>query len=178
MNLGMEIKQYINNVVDSTFLKNLEFVIFRKDGLYVFEQWDQQNAATDTTSVGVLLAGVTQATAALTNFVLAKKEHEVFRMSFETSSKGAYILPVELNGEGHYLAMIYTNELNPGQLKSRLRNFVFKMESYFVDLAERIEVEQKEELESVTNNTKENQGQNPFADITDSEMDDVFLSLG
>lgn len=117
-------------------------------------------------SVGALLGGVWQAAKALSSFIPNENSSEAFRLSFDTSSKGVYILPVTVGVDEYFLGIIYFNEVNPGLVKSRLRNFVSSFNNYVEQSLINITPEVSEEIIV--------RDESLFKNITDDEMDNLF----
>jgi len=121
-----------------------------------------------------LLGGVWQASKALSDFIPQTQESkqaehsfgEEFRLSFDTSSKGVYIVPLKILDEELFLGLIYFDEVNPGSIKSKTRELALK-------LSESLETQIKSQN---THKSVEGKKINDFLfdDITDAEMDHLF----
>lgn len=152
---------------------NANIVIFRQDGMILYAQ----NGSTVLTnkeklefaSVGALMGGLWQSAMALaTSLPKHKATNEIFRLSFDTSSKGLYILPFSIHNKEYYLGMMYANEVNPAQIKSKLRMMIEHLATYVT-----------EKNAAGPKVTAEVEKQNRlFEDITDEEMDRLFSFVG
>ena len=139
---------------------NLFFV--RHDGIILYST-DKNSSDLEQSSIGALLGGVWQAAEALTSF-LPNNHDEVFRFSFDTSSKGIYILPVEFDGKKYYLSVTYFEQINPGYLKTLIRKLAQKLKLYLRELNHRLRESHDSKF--------------LFKDITDDEMDNLFTFAG
>jgi hypothetical protein len=153
MNLNEKLRNFFDQ---DDSLKNYNFFVIRQDGITLYHHSQE----IDKNTAGALISGVWQAATALMSF-LPKKTDEAFRLSFDTSNQGIYILPLFLNGEEYFLALIYKEELNPGPVKNRLRDLKYKLEQF------------------INNNKKSNAVKNVrksylFTEISEEEMDRLF----
>ena len=82
----------------------------------------------------------------------------LFRFSFDTSSSGIYILPLDINSKKYYLGAIFYNQINPAILKNELKKLLFSFQSEILNFDEE-EVKNQSFL---------------FGNITDKEMNDIF----
>ena len=113
-------------------------------------------------SVGALVVGSWQAVMAVSDFMDEGVEEEDFRLSFDTSDTGIYVLPL-CRGEGDfYVGILYEGHINPAQLKNRLRVLRDGLGSY-LDRIRTLKVGKKSVL---------------FDDITDEEIDQLFSDAG
>lgn len=131
--------------------------ICRRDGVLVCAgQSDERNES----SYGALIGGIWQAAYSLMQ-INHEFSEDLFRLSFDTSDSGVYILPLmPKSGDFLFLACLYREELNPGHLKSKLRGLKTSLED--VEWKER-----EEEIEEAL-----------FENITDEEIDKMFSSAG
>lgn len=135
--------------------------VTREDGITIYDSV-QDNT---TTSVAALVSGVWQASEALMNLVDAQNEHHEFRLGFDTSSSGIYLFPFSLSGKKYFLGAIYSDCLNPGQLKRQIALIKEEMVRLF-----EAEPLPKKSIVSVREGYL-------FQDISDAEIDRLF-SLG
>ncbi len=156
------IKSYLDEYLSSGALKNFSVFVCREDGHLLYNR-DYMNMGISYSSVGALLGGVWQAATTLASFIPNSETDGIYRLSFDTSSEGIYILPFELVGEHYSLGLLYRDEMNPGFIKSRLRDLLMKMT---------IEIE-KTKFKTVS--LREGY---LFDNITDEEMDNVFRVNG
>ncbi len=135
--------------------------VTREDGITIYDSI-QNNT---TTSVAALVSGVWQASEALMNLVYKQNEIMDFRLAFDTSSQGIYLFPFTLSGKRYFLGAIYSDCINPGQLKRQIAMIKEEMERLF-------------EAEPLPKKviTSSRQGY-LFQDISDAEIDRLF-SLG
>lgn len=135
--------------------------VTREDGITIYDSV-QNNT---TTSVAALVSGVWQASEALMNLVYKQNEVMDFRLGFDTSSQGIYLFPFSLSGKRYFLGAIYSDCLNPGQLKRQIAMIKEEMERIF-------------EAEPLPQKTiMSTRSGYLFQDISDAEIDRLF-SLG
>ncbi len=144
-------------------LNKYSFFLIRQDGVILYQ--NKKSKSADAHSIGALLSGVWQASHALTSFLPdSKKSTEIdFRLSFDTSSEGIYIVPVDIKIEKFFLGLIYSNEVNPGQVKAKIRDMGLSLSEFL--LMEKIETKK---------NSATKKNELLFDDITDAEMDRLF----
>lgn len=145
-------------------LNRYSFFLIRQDGVVLYHNNNLGNSLSKS-SIGALLGGVWQASKALSDFIPQKENDEGFRLSFDTSSQGIYILPIKIFEEELFLGLIYFNEVNPGLIKSKIREMAIAFTEYM-----------KYELKNNLNKShKENsEPEFLFQDITDAEIDRLF----
>lgn len=158
------IEQFFISLEIDQRLNRFSFFLIRQDGVILYQ--NKKNLKINAHSVGALLGGVWQASSALTEFIPGKKRELEFRLSFDTSSEGIYIVPIDFEAEKFYLGLIYHNEVNPGLLKSKMRDIATSL-SQFLNMEKLNEKLDK----SVGSNKVE---EKLFNDITDAEMDHIF----
>ena len=156
------VTQKIKSILDPK-LSGLSARLFvtREDGITIYDSV-QDNT---TTSVAALVSGVWQASEALMNLVYQQNDVREFRLGFDTSSQGIYLFPFSLTGKRYFLGAIYSECLNPGQLKRQIALIKEEMERTF-----EAEPLPKKAVASVRQGYL-------FQDISDAEMDRLF-SLG
>jgi len=138
----------------------------RNDGILIYAKEHPQFKAHGQ-AIGALLGGVWQAAQALSGFMPEESNAETFRLSFDTSSKGIYVLPLKLGDTEYYLSILLYAEDNPGAVKAVLRIIQNKFNSHFEENFSKIEKGNVEKIEKYI-----------FQDITDEEMDRLFASVG
>lgn len=134
----------------------------RNDGVILYEH-KKADHFIDSSGVGALMGGLWHAAEALMSFVPANPEQsEIFRLSFDTSSRGVHILPFSIKGRGYLFGTIFFEEENPAIIKNNMRNLLAKIEIFF-------------ENESFVN-TKQEEKADPFLfkNISDDEVDKLF----
>lgn len=155
-----------------TFFKSCEidekinrysFFLIRYDGVVLYHNNNLANSLSKS-SIGALLGGVWQAAKALADFIPKEESKEGYRLSFDTTSQGVYIVPITVGLEELYLGLIYHDEVNPGFIKNKMREMATSFGEY-------LEQELKGSLGKKQTQTE---GKFLFGDITDSEMDQMF----
>lgn len=163
---GMNVSEKIKNVLGpySGQIKARLFVT-REDGITVFDTVQDKT----TTSVAALVSGVWQASEALMSMVHHNDDIMNFRLGFDTSSKGIYLFPFALDGKRYFLGAIYTDCLNPGQLKRQVAQVKEEFHRTFGEAtAVETKVASKKEVK-----TNKREGF-LFQDISDDEIDNLF----
>jgi len=153
---------FIKTQVDE-LLKQAQLFIFRRDGVVLY--YENHSGSGDPASVGALMGGMWQAAHALSSFVPTKEESDCYRLSFDTSSKGVYLLSLEENS-GLYLGSIFHNEINPALIKLKLRGLTFKLKEYLSS------------SEGQVSKGKVNDDEFLFNKISDDEIENMFQFVG
>jgi hypothetical protein len=133
----------------------------REDGITVYDSIQNET----TSSVAALISGVWQASEALMQMVDNQGKTMDFRLGFDTSSQGVFILPFKLLGKRYFLGAIYQDYLNPGQLKRQIGQLKVELDQQF------------EGLNGVAESVEMGRDGFLFKDITDEEIDRLF-SIG
>lgn len=144
-------------------LNRYSFFLIRHDGVVLYHN-DNLADSLSKSSIGALLGGVWQAARALASFIPKEESKEGYRLSFDTSSQGVYIVPITVRTEELYLGLIYHDEVNPGFVKNKIR----EMAASFSEFLEQ-ELKDSRHIQSTSSENKF-----LFGDITDSEMDRLF----
>jgi hypothetical protein len=160
------IEQFFKSCEIDERLNRYSFFLIRYDGVVLYHNDNMENPLSKS-SIGALLGGVWQAARALASFIPEETE-EVYRLSFDTASRGVYVVPVNVRTEEFYLGLIYHNEVNPGLIKNKIRDMAHGFTAY-------MEGELKNQPVLFTQNKKKNEYL--FNDISDVEMDRVFASI-
>lgn len=153
MDLNKQIKIFLEGKHADIGLGENKVYFARPDGVLLYDSGNSTEAAT----IGALVSGAWQASRAL-----AGKSKEYFRFSFDTSDSGVYILPVEITSKEFFVACIYENVTNTGQLKMKLRKLKTQIEEQF-------------------KNADYNDNSSAdflFRNITDDEIDNLFAIAG
>ncbi len=158
------IEQFFVSLEIDQRLNRFSFFLIRQDGVILYQ--NKKNLKINAHSVGALLGGVWQASSALTEFIPGKKRELEFRLSFDTSSEGIYIVPVDFEAEKLYLGLIYYDEVNPGLLKSKMRDIGSSLSQY-LNMERSSQVVSTKETVTKADNTL-------FSNITDDEIDHIF----
>lgn len=152
----------INTVVKQFFVENdfhklaSKMAVVRHDGVIVYSNTENFN---ESYSIGALVGGLWQAAEALNSLVSEQSNIFDFRLSFDTTERGIYVLPFILNKSTYYICAIYKDMNNPAVLKNTLRNLKDTL-SFYLD-------------EMIEAPVKTRDGY-LFTDITDDEMDRLF----
>ena len=147
-------------------LNRYSFFLIRYDGVVLYHNNNLGNSLSKS-SIGALLGGVWQAAKALSTFIPKEESKEGYRLSFDTSDQGVYVVPISVESEELYLGLIYHDEVNPGFIKNKIREMASSFGEY-------LEHELKE-----TNYFKNTKTKNDylFGEISDSEMDRLFAFI-
>ena len=137
--------------------KGCGLFLTRPDGILLCSS---NKGLADESAVGVLISGMWQAAETLSTLVGRKDKHS-FRLSFDTSADGIYILPIEVRNSFYYLGLIFNEMVNPARLKAQGRKLA-EMLTEFIG---------KQLFESHTEACI-------FDDITDNEIDEIFSAVG
>ncbi len=156
MNLNSHIKDFF---FENEFDRLAEDIsIIRKDGIPVFSNRNQSSV-----TIGALISGLWQASESLSKQVTEKERFKDYRLAFDSSDQGVYVLPVFIFDELYFLSAIYNKERNPGKLKSQLRLIKSSLEIY---------------MSGFKKNKSESREGYLFEDITDEEIDSMFKVSG
>ncbi|MBC77316.1 MAG: hypothetical protein CME64_15025 [Halobacteriovoraceae bacterium] len=162
MNLSKLVKEFF---VENEFNMISERVaLVRSDGTVLYAN---SLSSMESSNIGALASGIWQAAQSLTALVNQDTSDKHYRLAFDTSSEGIYLIPTELNSVTCYLCCIFKDQINPAKLKQNMRNIAFLLETYIRD-------------ESV-NSSFPSQPKNTgflFENITDQEMDQLFGFTG
>ncbi|MDO9182049.1 MAG: hypothetical protein Q7U04_06555 [Bacteriovorax sp.] len=146
-------------------LNRYSFFLIRYDGVVLYHNNNLANNISKS-SIGALLGGVWQAARALADFIPKDSPCEGYRLSFDTSSQGVYVVPITVGKEELYLGLIYHDEVNPGFIKNKIREVAAGFGEYL-----------ERELQTSFGKKPSDRDENNnflFSDITDSEMDRLF----
>lgn len=152
----------INTIVKQFFVENdfhklaSKMAVVRNDGVIIYANTENFN---ESYSIGALVGGVWQAAEALNSLVSKESNIFDFRLSFDTSEQGIYVLPFVLNKKTFYICAIYKDMNNPAVLKNRLRNLKDTL-SFYLDEMVDTQITHRDGF--------------LFSDITDQEMDKLF----
>lgn len=146
------------------------FFMIRSDGVVLYQNKKNKKDLQLSASVGALLSGVWQASSALSSFIPDKKQDEGYRLSFDTTSQGIYIVPISTEFEDLYLGLIYFEETNPGLIKSKMREMAEKVTSFLNEEFKKIKMKEA----SLNSKIKTGKAEYLFSNITDAEMDRLF----
>ena len=156
MNLSTIIKQFfIENDFDKLAQKT---AVVRNDGIVLFSN---SKDFKESSSIGALVGGLWQAAQSLNTIVSGDSDVLEFRLSFDTSNQGIYILPFTINKKEYYICAIYNEVNNPALLKRNLRNIKNNLSDF---------------LKEYCVTTEENKADYLFQNITDEEMDNLFAT--
>lgn len=153
MNLNSQIKKFFEENDYHRLADNI--LVLRNDGIVVFSTDKNEDL-----SLGALVAGVWQAAQALSSSVSTNHAFSDFRLSFDSSSDGVYVVPMTLVENDYYLCSIYQGEQNPGKLKRNIRLVAANLELFLKDHKDEVRSHREGYL---------------FSDITDAEIDRLFV---
>lgn len=156
-----------NNSISEFFNQNqvedrygpLSVFITRPDGHLIFKRTNGQDK-TDA-SIGALIAGLWQASQALSEILSKREDNFSYRLSYDTSSNGLYVLPISHEDELYCVGVVFNQVLNPGALKNYLRDLQHRLQTY---------------LSTRPKKSKEVSASEKylFNDLTDAEVDQLF----
>lgn len=162
----MNLKLLINDFFDENDFGRISahVSVVRNDGIVIYSN---EEDALIANSMGALASGLWQAATSMINYI-GEIDDKEYRLSFDTSSSGVFVLPIELNNTRCYLVAVYQDALNPAKLKNQLKNLMFLLEMYIRD--ETISVSRD------THEIEENEGREGylFKEISDEEIDRLF----
>ena len=156
MNLNSHLKDFFFENEYDRLAEDIS--IIRKDGIPVFS-----NRGKASVTIGALISGLWQASESLSTQVANKESFDEYRLAFDSSDQGVYVLPLMIFGETYFLSAIYNKELNPGKLKNQMRLIKSNIEIY---------------MSSFKRTKTENREGYLFEDITDEEIDRMFQVSG
>lgn len=133
-----------------------KLVVMRHDGINVYSNCNDQFEAS---SIGALVSGLWQAAESLSSLLKNTNEFYEFRLGFDTTSDGLYVLPLTIMDSTYYICAIYKDTNNPAKLKRNLRLLNNSLELF---------------LSEFSLDAEENRKGYLFTDISDSEMDNLF----
>jgi predicted regulator of Ras-like GTPase activity (Roadblock/LC7/MglB family) len=141
-------------------LSDLDLFVYRADGIPVYCNLKNES---EKNSIGALVAGVWQASKELLNRCTEKVNGD-FRLTFDTSDSGIYFLKIIMKNKDYYFGCVYQNEINPGQVKVKVRNHAVALIDYLK--SENIIEEMIQTDEFLFNN------------LSDDEIDNMFSVVG
>lgn len=151
---------FSNNKVDERF-GPLSVFITRPDGHLIYKRTSEQGKS--DASIGALIAGLWQASQALSSIIASSEETTNYRLSYDTSSNGLYVLPISNQGEVYCVGVVFNQVVNPGALKNYLRDLQHRLQTYLASrprpTLKSAPVPQEKYL---------------FNDLTDAEVDQLF----
>ncbi len=147
-------------------INRLSFFLIRYDGVILYHNNTIENSHSKA-SIGALLSGVWQASKALADFIPSQKRSEGFRLSFDTSDQGVYIVPINNELEELYLGLIYHDEVNPGLIKNKMREMATSFGEFLGQELNKNDLNLKKIKSS-------EQSEFLFGEISDAEMDRLF----
>mgnify|MGYP000353386217 CR=1 FL=1 len=104
MNLGVLVKQFFE---ENEYHKLAQRVsVIRHDGIDLYTNVENKLEAS---SIGALVSGLWQAAQSLSKLIADQTDFFEFRLAFDTSSSGLYVLPFSINGSDYYICAIYTD---------------------------------------------------------------------
>lgn len=166
----MAVENQVAQVIESYFdhhklddvFRFVTIVTLRQDGVVVYSN----ETAEEMMTIGALMTGAWQASKALLDTLPNNNEEEnVLRFSFDSSSSGVYILPLDIGSQKLFLGMIFDNEINPALLKNKMRKLATELSQYFISNSDKYAIKtQSDEF--------------LFQEISDDEIDNLFSFAG
>jgi hypothetical protein len=130
MNLNAIVKQFF---VENDFDKLAQNIsVVRNDGVVIFSNSENFN---ESYTVGALVGGLWQAADALNSMVSKDQSVLEYRLSFDTSEQGIYVLPFSLQEKVYFICAIYNEVSNPALLKRNLRNLKDTLYFYLKEIS-------------------------------------------
>ncbi len=148
-------KKFFGREIKIAGLESCGLFIFRDDGIPLFGS----NEMLDKNTMGALMAGCWQAAKALSSFIPKSENQEVYRFSYDTSDQGIYILPFSIKKSSFIFGGLFHSEINPGLIKSKMRQILEKMLS---------------DVDTFIEDKAPKREKFLFNDISDREMDQIF----
>ncbi len=165
------VESYFQSINVDEKLNRYAFFLIRQDGVVLYQ--NRQHNKLNSHSIGALLGGVWQASEALSEFIPHKESEMNYRLSFDTTSDGIYIVPIQFEYEKMYLGLIYFGEINPGLIKSKIRDIALGL-SRFLAMHPMDLITTDEKQKKLKSKNKHNVEKFLFEDITDQEIDRMF----
>jgi hypothetical protein len=153
VNLNVLVKQFFNENNYNQLADRIAIV--RPDGNIIYSN---AKDSLESSSIGALVSGVWQAAESLNSIITNESQTYDFRLAFDTTENGLYILPIQIMGESYYVCSIFKDEVNPAKLKRNMRLLKENLEVFL------------SEYKEVINNRNDYL----FSEITDEEMDNLF----
>lgn len=120
----------IKSIIEHSQLQDRARVfMLREDGIGLYDSIKDSSSS----SISALSSGMFQASEALMKIIDPLSDRSIFRLSYDTSSEGIFILPIRLLDKTYFLGVIYKDCLNPGQLKHQVSQLKNKIEQTFKD---------------------------------------------
>ncbi len=158
MNLNQIVRQFFD---ENEYHKLADkIVIIRGDGIAIYSNFEDYLEAQ---TVGALVSGVWQAAESLSSLLNKNESFLDFRLGFDTSADGLYILPFTILEKTYYIGAIYGDADNPGKLKRNMRLLKDNVEVY---------------LSKFSLDPEKNREEYLFENISDEEMDKLFAFGG
>lgn len=155
------LSEHAKNFFEEKHKVDIELALVRSDGIILYSNIQHKDRSS---VVGALVSGVWQASRALANFV-SNDDFFNFRLAFDTSSDGVIVLPININHKEYLLFGMYNNVFNPAVIKQKMKVIRMKLEGHFID------------HEPVKTPEPKDSGY-LFSNITDDEIDNLFINFG
>ena len=97
-------------------------------------------------------------------FLETENKNDSHRLSFDTTDSGVYIIDFTFSDQVYFLGLMFKDQLNPGQIKARLRKITYGIE----------QIEQS----SFQDETQKIEHHPLFDNITDEEIERMFSAAG
>ena len=169
MNVNVLIKQFFTENEYHKIADRL--VVLRSDGINIYSNIEDRFEAS---SIGALVSGLWQAAESLSSLLKSNHDYYDFRLGFDTSSDGLYVLPFKMMGKTFYICSIYKDSENPGKLKRNIRLLKENLEIYVSSF----KVSKDAKIDVNRTNNKSERNEFLFDAISDEEMDRLFAFGG
>ena len=153
MGFVSSLKSHIEEESRKCRLGPVSLYVMHSDGMVAYHNSADRGGSE---IIGSLVCGAWHASHA----ILGSECDDDFRFSFDTGSHGVHVLPLSIGGKRFYLAGVFSQTVNIGQLKMKLKNIKFSIENKLNDTALDEEAPSDEVL---------------FSGITDKEIDRLFV---
>ena len=110
-------------------MENTALIVTRADGVPLYSVNDY--GPWDANSVGALVGGMWQAAETVIKFIPDAAEDE-FRLNFDSSSRGVYILKVDGDFEPLFICLMYFDIVNPAKIKTKLKTVQSQL-AFFIE---------------------------------------------
>ena len=157
MNLNGMVKQFFDENAFGLLADRI--TVIRYDGICVYSNVKDDF---ESASICALVSGLWQAAKSLNSLVGANQNFYNYRLGFDTTENGLYVLPFKFKEEEYFICGIYKDTANPAKLKRNLRLLKENLEVFMQAIAADYKADKRDRSGYL------------FTDISDSEMDSLF----
>jgi len=157
MNLNGMIKQFFDE--NGFGLLADRIAVIRFDGICLYSNVEDDF---ESASICALVSGLWQAAKSLNSLVGANQNFYDYRLGFDTTENGLYVVPFKFRNEEYFVCGIYKDTANPAKLKRNLRLLKENLEVFLQAIARDYKTD-----------TAGRSGY-LFTDISDAEIDSLF----